>query len=247
WKSIYRQLVAMAYINIDVDKFGALVLTEKARPLLRGEVTLTLRKLKKSSGKKSTSSKKTELRDIDQDLFEELRQCRYNLSQKEGVPPYVIFHDKTLIEMARIRPESLKDMTLIAGIGEKKLEKFGSQFLDILQQHQIHPWLKNNLSDTINETLNLFINDQDIPDIASSRELTISTVYSHLSKAIESNVITINDISNIEENDIDLVKYAINMCESEGQDGNKAIFDSLNGEIDYGIISCVRASLQSIV
>ena len=245
WKSIYRQLVAMGYLNIDVDKFGALILTEKSRPLLRGEVTLTLRKPKKSSSKKATTKKKTELRDIDQELFEELRQCRYTLSKKEGVPPYAIFHDKTLIEMTRKRPESLNEMALIAGVGEKKLDKFGQQFLDIIMQHDIHPWLKNNLSETINETLNLFIEDQNIDTIASSRDLTTSTVYTHLSKAIESHVISIDDINNINDEDIHLIKHAINLCATEDESvGNKVIFDTLNGEIDYGIISCVRASLE---
>ena len=244
WKNIYRQLIGSGFIEINADEYGAIQLTEKSRPLLRGELTLQLRKQKKASKTKTGSQKSTALREIDEELFESLRQCRYGLSKSEGVPPYVIFHDKTLIEMTRQRPQNLNDMSLIPGIGDKKLDKFGQQFLDIILKFDIHPWLRNNLSDTINQTLETYIEKQTVAEVAEQRQLTPSTVYSHLSKAIESSIISINEISEIANSDVELVKNAIMLCESEGQESTKAIFESLDSEIDYGIIHCVRASMH---
>ena len=247
WKGIYRQLIAMGFINVNFEAYGALYLTDKARPLLRGEIELSLRKQLKKSSKKSEGKKKTELRDIDQELFEELRQCRSRLSKAESVPPYVIFHDKTLIEMTRKRPSTLEKMGNIAGIGEKKLDKFGQDFLDIINQHSVHDWFKNDLSETINATLELYLKQKSTQSVAETRELTPSTIYSHLATAIKHEVISLDDILEIEAADIKQIEQAIELCSEGGQEGSKAIFEFLNGEIDYGIIHCVRASLDTIV
>ena len=247
WKGIYRQLIAMSYISINFEQYGALFLTDKARPLLRGEVELKLRKQNKKASKKSESKKKSSLREIDEELFEALRQCRYNLSKEESVPPYVIFHDKTLIEMSRKRPASLTEMGKIAGIGDKKRDKFGQKFLDIVQQFDIHPWFKNDLSETVNTTLELYLKEQSTKAVADSRELTLSTIYTHLSTAIKHDVISIDDINEIDTADIKQIENAIELCAEGGQEGTKAIFEFLNEEIEYGIIHCVRSSLDTVV
>ncbi|MDH5425544.1 MAG: DNA helicase RecQ [Gammaproteobacteria bacterium] len=246
WKGIYRQLIAMGYININFEQFGALVLTDKARPLLRGEIELKLRKPTKKSSNKSETKQKSALRDIDQELFEALRACRYSLSQAESVPPYVIFHDKTLIEMTKMRPLMLSELGKIAGVGEKKLDKFGQQFLDIILQHDIHPWFKNDLSETINSTLGLYLKQQNAQSVAETRELSLSTIYTHLSAAIKQQVIALEDINEITASDIKDIENAIELCAEGGQEGTKPIFEFLNGEIEYGIIHCVRSSLETI-
>lgn len=246
WKGIYRQLIAMGYININFEQYGALFLTDKARPLLRGEIELKLRKPTKKTSKKSESKQKSALRDIDQELFEALRQCRYNLSQAESVPPYVIFHDKTLIEMTKMRPMTLSELGKIAGVGEKKLDKFGQQFLDIILQHDIHPWFKNELSETINTTLDLYLKQQSTQTVAETRELSLSTIYTHLSTAIKQEVIALEEINEINTADIKQIENAIELCAEGGQEGTKPIFEFLNGEIEYGIIHCVRASLDTV-
>lgn len=247
WKGIYRQLIAMGYISVNFEQYGALFLTDKARPLLRGEVELKLRKQTKKSSKKSAGKQKSALRDIDQELFEALRQCRYELSQAESVPPYVIFHDKTLVEMSRKRPATLSEMGTIAGVGEKKLDKFGQQFLDIVLQFDIHPWFKNDLSETINSTLELYLKLKDTQSVAATRELTVSTIFTHLSTAIKHEVIALDDIIEITESDIKQIEQAVELCAEGGQEGSKAIFEFLNEEVEYGVISCVRARMDSIV
>ncbi|MDH5517617.1 MAG: DNA helicase RecQ [Gammaproteobacteria bacterium] len=243
WKSIYRQLIAKGYIDINFEQYGALTLSEKARPLLRGEIELKLRKQTKKAAKKSESKAKSTLRDIDEELFEALRQYRYSLAQKESVPPYVIFNDKTLVEMTRKRPSTLDQLGQISGVGDKKKDKFGEQFLTIINQHKIHPWLQNELSDTINTTLELYLKLKDTQAVAEQRQLTVSTIYAHLSSAIKNETIQLDEIVEINDADIRQIRHAIDLCGEGGDDGAKAVFEFLNSEIEYGIIHCVRSSL----
>lgn len=138
WRGIFRQLIAQGYLHVDMERHGALRLTESARPLLRGESQLQLRRQVKSTKSKTKAAKKPgALRADDYPLFEALRQCRLDLSKDLGVPPYVIFHDSTLLEIARLRPSTLDDMHLISGVGERKLEEFGEAFLEIVEENPV--------------------------------------------------------------------------------------------------------------
>ena len=137
WRNIMRQLIAQAYLDIDPQGHGALRLTEKARPLLRGEIALQLRHQAKAG--KATEQRKAkkaiELHACDQSLFEALRSRRLQLAREQGVPPYVIFHDSTLREMAVQRPMNADSMSVISGVGERKLKRFGSIFIDVIRAH----------------------------------------------------------------------------------------------------------------
>ncbi len=134
WRSVFRQLVARGFLSVDIERFGALRLEEKCRPLLRGEQKIELRKdIKQSKAKKQT---KTALpADIDVALWEALRECRRELAEEQGVPPYVIFHDRTLQELCVTLPESLSQFADVSGVGERKLEKYGTIFLTVINEH----------------------------------------------------------------------------------------------------------------
>jgi ATP-dependent DNA helicase RecQ len=137
WRNIMRQLIAQGYLQIDPQGKGALRLTEKTRPLLRGETQLQLRHRTKA-GKKLTAKSAAsagELNDGDFPLFEALRARRLQLARQQGVPPYVIFHDSTLREMARRRPTNEDSLRTISGVGEQKLARFGSVFIDVIRSH----------------------------------------------------------------------------------------------------------------
>jgi len=137
WRNIMRQLIAQAYLDIDPQGHGALRLTEKARPLLRGETELQLRHQARAG--KKTKQKKVkavaELHACDQPLFEALRARRLQLAQEQGVPPYVIFHDSTLREMAAQRPTNEDTLSTISGVGEQKLTRFGRIFMDVIREY----------------------------------------------------------------------------------------------------------------
>ncbi|MEP5621197.1 MAG: RQC domain-containing protein, partial [Hyphomicrobiales bacterium] len=138
WQSIARQLVAAGYIDVDHAQFGALILTEKSRTILRGEETIALRKDRNAAGlKKTRTSRSASLADdLDQDdrlLFERLRRLRTQIARDQGVPPYVVFPDATLAGMASARPVTSDGLLDVSGVGQSKLEKYGEAFLDLVE------------------------------------------------------------------------------------------------------------------
>ncbi len=136
WRSVFRQLVARGLLSVDLERFGALRLEERCRPLLRGEETIELRRdLKQKTTKRQTRSPLPN--DIDVTLWEALRDCRRGFAEEQNVPPYVIFHDSTLQEMCVALPSSLEQLAEISGVGERKLEKYGPAFVGIITQHLV--------------------------------------------------------------------------------------------------------------
>ena len=131
WTSIIRQLIHHGYLVQDIASYSVLKLTELARPLLRGEETLMLAKPRI----RELAKKKRPLADMvqgpyDEVLFEELRELRKRLAFEAGVPPYIVFGDATLLQMAREKPADEAALLDITGVGQHKLEKYGSEFLD---------------------------------------------------------------------------------------------------------------------
>jgi ATP-dependent DNA helicase RecQ len=142
WSSIYRQLVAAGMLTVDMAGHGGLRLTSDSRPLLRGEQTIALRKdpaprSKKSSVTTAATSKNKYQFDSpeDQALWQALKNKRMELAREQGVPPYVIFHDATLLEMLEQRPARLSQFAAIPGVGKQKLEHYGAEFLEVLAEY----------------------------------------------------------------------------------------------------------------
>jgi ATP-dependent DNA helicase RecQ len=143
WRSIFRQLAALGLLVVDVDGHGGLRLGPDCRPVLRGERRIelrrdTVRRVAARPANKAVSQRTaTKLEDTEsRSLFEALRIRRLTLAKDQGVPPYVIFHDTTLMEMAASRPRYLHDLARINGIGAVKLERYGQVFLDVIVAHQ---------------------------------------------------------------------------------------------------------------
>ncbi|NOY16009.1 MAG: DNA helicase RecQ [Gammaproteobacteria bacterium] len=137
WRTLYRQLIALGYLEVDPEGYGALRLTEKCRPLLRGETGLKLRR-QRIADKLSNRRKKrqlTEILDEDQALFSDLRSLRKGFADAQGVPPYVIFHDATLVSIAQHRPEDLASLLNIPGIGQHKLAHYGKRVIEVVREH----------------------------------------------------------------------------------------------------------------
>ena len=137
WRSVLRQLVVQGYLEADPERFNALRLTDRARPLLRGEQTLVLRRDPVATGKRKRRPERTGPADRNippgsEDLWDELRACRRRLAKEAGVPPYVVFHDSTLRDMLHKRPATPSDMLEVSGVGQTKLERYGNAFLAVL-------------------------------------------------------------------------------------------------------------------
>lgn len=152
WRSVYRQLVARDLVK--VDDYGALALTDKSRPVLRGEEKLFLRNVSVKEGK-ARSKSKTKRAGASKSyaptrtftsnsksppsgsLFKALSVMRLELAKKQDLPSYCIFHNATLEEMARIKPKTKSQLLEISGVGAAKLEKYGQVFIDVIKDYEL--------------------------------------------------------------------------------------------------------------
>jgi ATP-dependent DNA helicase RecQ len=143
WRSVLRQLVMLRLVRVDHERFNTLRLTEASREVLRGERKLRLRRPAKTAPKRperrlvDKTRVATEAADdagVDQGIYEALRTWRREISKQHGVPAYTIFHDSTLREVARVRPQTLGELRLISGIGATKLERYGVALLETLRR-----------------------------------------------------------------------------------------------------------------
>jgi len=242
WRNIFRQLISRNLLSVDLEGHGSLRLVEQCRSVLRGEQTLFLRKQsllknKSRTGRKSYHSDKIS----NNELWEALRHCRKKLAQENGVPPFIIFNDATLVEMLERQPTNREQFSRINGIGEKKTERYSEAFLNVISEH-----LKRAHTvsiDTVRETLLLFRNGLNIDDIAQRRDLKPSTVYSHLARCIESGELKLNEVIKINKRDIEIIHEALLSVDDDGRK-LKPVYDALDGMFDYNIIRCVQASLM---
>ena len=138
WRAILRQLIALRLVDVDLAGHGGLSISEAGRRFLREKPTLMLRvpaKPQISRTRKAGAQASIVLPETDQALFQALRDKRTEFARAQNVPPYVIFHDKTLIELAATRPGSRSQMAKIPGVGEAKLDRYGDAFLAVIAEH----------------------------------------------------------------------------------------------------------------
>jgi ATP-dependent DNA helicase RecQ len=138
WRSVFRQLVANGLLTVNLAEIAGFRLTDKSWPVLKGVQTVQLRKDEQPvKGPKSVKRAAAPVDDAGDEhsrlLFEKLRQLRLSISKDLGVPPYVVFHDKTLKEMAALRPSDRAELLQVGGVGERKAEQYGELFLEAIQ------------------------------------------------------------------------------------------------------------------
>ena len=140
WQAIFRQMMGHDLLRPDPERHGGLRMTEKARPILRGEDTIQLRRDTIKAAKTGNKIKMLVSED-DAPLLSALKAKRRALAEAAGVPAYIIYNDSTLIEMAQKRPMSLDEMAKISGVGAKKLQSYGDAFLSVIagEVAQLHP------------------------------------------------------------------------------------------------------------
>ena len=146
WRGVIRQLIARSLLTTDLERKGGLRLTEAARPVLAGTEVLLFRVEDKPVARKKTRSQKKSVSAEHAGLWEDLRALRSDIAKQQGIPAYVIFHDATLMEMVERQPANLKSMSAISGVGSAKLEKYGQQFLDIINGDSASEGLSDEVS-----------------------------------------------------------------------------------------------------
>jgi ATP-dependent DNA helicase RecQ len=263
WKALYRQLMAAGYLTGDDEGHGGLMLTEQARPVLRGEENFLMRRAPLASALKKPKVRRGNgvIAETHQTLYLALRTLRQKLATDSHVPPYVICHDRTLIELSEKRPRTLEGLHDITGLGDRKIAKYGDALLAVVAQFpavatptqrpvstvvatpkaKIAP--SNNLSATVNESLALFGAGQTAEDIAVTRGIEASTVLGHFALAIEAGLVEARAVVGLDDAEIDEILAVFDRCGTLDSGKLGPAFAALDGRVNYGILKCLLAEL----
>ncbi len=242
WSSVFRQLVARDLVAVNFEHFGVLQLTDACRPILRGEQKLILRKdikPEKIRHSKKTAGSKT-VSEINAALWDALRAKRREIADAQDVPPYIIFHDATLMAMLEAKPANRQQLALLSGVGEQKLKLYGDQFLAVISEYiEDH-----KVPDTVVESADLFKLGYSVQQIAQKRGYKEDTIYNHLSQALEQGMLVLKDVVELPEQEIKRIQEAILSLPEEQQNALKPVYELFEGQYSYGVLRCVRAALQ---
>lgn len=272
WKSVYRQLLAAGLVAVDMERFHALALTERAWPILKGEQTIRFRtdpvlprKSKKKKGEAMAVSEDAVLTNRETEkLFERLRERRLAVAGEQGVPPYAIFPDRTLLEMVQYRPTDLESLGLMSGVGQVKLDRFGEVFLKELMDHEAEhgrpatvPEIpderaekrqkqkkkkrRTELSDTARESLNLYRELGDIDAVAARRGLKSASIWRHLSQAVQFKEIEFRQVVDLPDDEIERITRTFRDFRTKGITAMAPVYESLDRKYPYEVLRMVIA------
>lgn len=246
WRSLFRQLVARGLVDIDLEGYGGLRLSDTCRPLLRGEVSLELRHdIKPQTSSKSSSSGGSPasqlVRGEEREQWEALRALRRKLAEEHGVPPYVIFPDSTLLEMLRSQPTSLSEMARVSGVGARKLERYGQAFLEVLGGEAETPPV---VADLRHELVSLARAGMTPAQIAGQLQCSEKNVYSLLAESLGRQELSLDQALDLPEDLLSEIQDAF--LDGEGELPPVSEISPLFGtRVPEGVLYCVRAALAA--
>ena len=250
WRSLIRQLLAAGHLVGDDEGHGSLAMTDSARPILRGEAKFAVRLAareeprEKDKARKAARGAAAAVTGADSALYDALKALRLELAAKAKVPPYIICHDRTLVELAARRPRSEAELADITGLGAAKIARFGAALLGVINgAGKRHPMLDNRLSATINQTLALHLEGLDADAIAERRGIERSTVLGHFAEAIEAGLIEANAVIGLEPEAVDEIVAAFERCGTLESGRLGPVHAALDGRYDYGTLRCLLAEL----
>lgn len=235
WQNYLQQMIHKGLIEIAYDKNYALELTAASKKVLFENQKCKLshfdpQNLKETKPKIVAITKTSILQD---ELYELLRQLRKELAQAKGIPPYIVFTDATLEDLAKKKPKTDIELEQVHGFGERKVQLYGAPILELIRSKIISK-AQDGMTikgSTYIQTLNLIKEGYDISDIANERNLTEQTIYSHIAYWIEQNE-QIDYTKYISKSEIDKIREAYQA--DDNPQNLKPLFERLNGEISYG-------------
>lgn len=245
WRTLFRQLVARGLADVDLEGYGGLRLSDSCRPLLRGEVTLELRRdLKPQQAVKASGSSASQLvRGEEREQWEALRTLRRKLAEEHSVPPYVIFPDATLLEMLRSQPRTLDEMARVSGVGARKLERYGQAFLEVLNGSG-QGEAPQTVQDLRHELVSLARAGMTPVQIANQLNCGEKSVYNLLAEAIGRQQLSLEQALDLPEELLGEIQDAF--LDGEGElPSVAAIAEQFAGQVPEGVLHCVRAALQA--
>ena len=258
WFDHFKDLIDQGFLAQTEGQYPVIALTEKSDGVLKGKIKVELIKFKIKEAKKPTLLPETSI-PYREDLFDELRQLRTSFARRENVPPYVLFSDSTLIEMAAYLPQDKAEMLLISGVGDTKLEKYGNAFLKTINAYRTNNKLQSLVhskprrarqrsrakrdskgKDTFQISLEMFRSGLSIKEIAQSRAVNVSTVENHLARFIPTGQVQLREL--VPDDKIEPIREAVVKFNQTG--ALSPVKEFLGDGFTYGEIKAVIASMQ---
>lgn len=257
WYSYIKDLIAQGILKQTEGNYPTIVLTEQSEDVLRGKTGVELLKIEKVE--ESTAKIDDKMPSYDQPLFDLLRSKRMEIARRENLPPYIVFSDASLIEMAAYFPQSKDDMLRISGVGDAKMERYGAQFLSVIvdycTQHKLDSRMDQKTTmrkpknrskrdakgdDTFTISLKMFRSGRSIEEIATARNLALSTIEGHLARFIATGEVELNEV--VAEHKIETIRTALIELNSENAIG--PVKERLGENYSYGEIRAVAADFE---
>jgi len=257
WFDYFKDLIAQGYLAQTNGQYPVIVLTEKSEAVLRSKAPVELRKVMVKAEKKAKLVSDVSHPYI-QELFDKLRQVRSGFAKSENVPPYVVFSDATLVEMATYLPQNESAMRRISGVGDLKFDKYGVDFIrevkDYCTQNNLGSRIElkspkrerkartkrdANGRDTYHISLEMFLAGRSVPEIAEARELGISTIENHLCRFIPTGQVSIEAF--VPYHKIEPILQAVLKFKDTG--ALSPVKEYLGDDYSYGEIRAVMAAM----
>ena len=248
WRSVFRQLVARGLLHVTADNFGSLYLAESCRALLKGEEGIELRrdvKPLRRATKTGSAPRKPEqqLAGGDYQLWEALRSCRRELASEQDVPPYVIFHDATLMEMVERKPLTAIQLRRINGIGDRKLEQYGDAFLEVIREH-LSAEQQGASDNQTQEIFALFRAGMDVAQIARQVRLSEQQIYNRLAQLISAGQLEVSEVVELEVAERRRLEDMLLASRETRGASLRQVHQELAGLYDIGLLRCLAAGLD---
>jgi len=257
WFEYFKDLIAQGFLVQTTGQYPKLVLTESGMDVLAGKTPVELIKVKIKETQKPRLVSETSHPYI-QGLFDDLRQLRKKIASEENVPPYVVFSDATLVEMATYLPQNDWELRRISGVGDLKFDKYGADFLTEIKSYSLKNGLVSRIElrspkhergqrkrrdgfkeDTFHTSLNLFRDGKAIPDIARERGLAVSTIENHLARFIATGEVSLDQFVSLDK--VETIRQAI--LKFRDSNALSPVKEFLGDEYSYGEIRAVMASM----
>jgi ATP-dependent DNA helicase RecQ len=261
WQGLGKQLIQRGYLKLSDDGYNTVELTPEAGQALRERQKFYMKPIRtKVASAASRAKAKSGAIECDEGLFEVLRKLRKDLADARGVPPYVVFGDVALRQMARRYPRDEQAFLSIPGVGQRKLSEYGAPFIEVIDE-----WLLENdprdfepngfldpapkmrkakdsgdLNGTSRKTLELFQEGKDPETIAAERNLNATTIEAHLANCIEAGKLESLD-GLVAEMEFNRIREAV---AEHGTEMLRPIYESLNEQVSYGKIRLAVAMLE---
>lgn len=238
WTAYITQMVQLGVFEIAYDDSNHLRVTDLGMRLLRGQATLELARYVAPAARptKERKAEKPVQTDPVKQLFEQLKAVRMDVARKAGLPPYVVFSDASLMDMATRRPKTVEEFLQVNGVGERKAVQYGRQFTTAIRKFEgLGGSTPSGTS--LKETLILFNAGMSLGEIASLKKVQLSTIHSHIAQLIDGDMITTYGTF-LSRSQYERVRQAF-AADPEGA------YEKLKAEMDPGIIAIARAAIRA--